>query len=463
MSQVNQKVEALASTLHQAMMEEGAETMTEAELRSSIASNLSAFLSEDHGFETYPTDKDFVQLEKKHHAKKHHKKHGKKAPTQSTLNKVVPDIYVNADGTPIRRTSAMELPNADMMQNAQPFMVPIDEVNAIHVTCYPHFNRDIIDSITLKAFRKVIGYDTFASILRKDRDEIKDPDDHYNITISMMVRRVPPPRGAKVLDKWNGGELLAPKLDKGFPYDDGDNSISDAAPRFKKPATTRPKTIVGKLNGENVTKESLKTLIQDKTSPVTQELIQLDADIEKSDKDSVFKLMDANVTRGQMKNLVTDRPSPITVKLAQKSDKDSVFKLMDANVSRGQLKNLVTDRPSPITVKLAQKSDKDSVFKLMDANVTRGQMKNLVTDRPSPITVKLAQKSDKDSVFKLMDANVTRGQMKNLVTDRPSPITVKLAQKSDKDSVFKLMDANVSRGQMKNLLTDRPSPITVKL
>jgi hypothetical protein len=28
-------------------------------------------------------------------------------------------------------------------------------------------------------------------------------------------------------------------------------------------------TNVGKLNGENVTKESLKTLIQDKTSPVT--------------------------------------------------------------------------------------------------------------------------------------------------------------------------------------------------
>merc|ERR1712227_1042438 len=100
----------------------------------------------------------------------------------------------------------------------------------------------------------------------------------------------------------------------------------------------------------------------DKTSPVTQELIQLDADIEKSDKDNVFKLMDSNVSRGQLKNLVTDRPSPITVKHAQKSDKDNVFKLMDSNVSRGQLKNLVTDRPSPITVKLAQKSDKDNVF-----------------------------------------------------------------------------------------------------
>merc|ERR1719230_2153294 len=175
----------------------------------------------------------------------------------------------------------MDLPSANVRENGQYVTVPIDEVKAIKLHVTPTFERDIVDSVTLKAFRKVIGYDTFASILRKDRDEVKDPDDHYNITVSMMVRRVPPPRGAKVLDKWNGGELLAPKLDKGFPYDDGDNSISDAAPRFRKPATTRPKTIVGKLNGENVTKESLKTLIQDKTSPVTQELIQLDADIKK--------------------------------------------------------------------------------------------------------------------------------------------------------------------------------------
>jgi len=29
------------------------------------------------------------------------------------------------------------------------------------------------------------------------------------------------------------------------------------------------KTIVGKLNGENITKESLKNLVVDKTSPVT--------------------------------------------------------------------------------------------------------------------------------------------------------------------------------------------------
>jgi hypothetical protein len=32
------------------------------------------------------------------------------------------------------------------------------------------------------------------------------------------------------------------------------------------------KSIVGKLNGENITKESLKNLVTDKTSPVTTAL-----------------------------------------------------------------------------------------------------------------------------------------------------------------------------------------------
>ena len=94
----------------------------------------------------------------------------------------------------------------------------------------------------------------------------------------MMVRRIPPPRADKVLDEWNGGELITPKLDKGFPYDDGDNTISDAAPKFKKQPPVQM-TTVGKLNGENVTKEALKNLIQDRTMPVTQELVQLEAEV----------------------------------------------------------------------------------------------------------------------------------------------------------------------------------------
>ena len=208
----------------------------------------------------------------------------------------------------------MRLPHEQFEKNAFFVSVPIDEVKAIKLKVEPTFERDIIDSVTLKAFRKVIGYDTFASILRKDRDEIKDPDDHYNITVSMMVRRIPAPRAAKNLDQWNGGEMIAPKLDKGFPYDDGDNSISDAAPRFKKGSPSEA-TNVGKLNGENVTKEALKNLVNDRTMPVTQELLQIDSEI-RGDGDNVFKLMDSNVTKGQMKNLITDKPSPITVKLA---------------------------------------------------------------------------------------------------------------------------------------------------
>jgi hypothetical protein len=46
-------------------------------------------------------------------------------------------------------------------------------------------------SVTLKSFRKVVGYDTFNSILKGSRDERKDPADYYNITVSMMVRRNP--------------------------------------------------------------------------------------------------------------------------------------------------------------------------------------------------------------------------------------------------------------------------------
>jgi len=56
---------------------------------------------------------------------------------------------------------------------------------------------DKVDSVTLKAFRKVVGYDTFNSILKGDRDELKDPNDHYNVTVSLMVTRQRPVPKAK--------------------------------------------------------------------------------------------------------------------------------------------------------------------------------------------------------------------------------------------------------------------------
>ena len=286
----------------------------------------------------------------------------------------------------------------------------------------PLYDLDDIQSVTLKAFRKVVGYDTFNSILKKDRDEKKDPNDYYNVTVSMMVRRKPKQVATYTPDVFEGGKRLGDVLDKGFPYDDADIDASEYAYRPKPVSVAQ---IIGQMNGENITKQSLKNLVTDRVSPVTAQLVQLDE--KKSDADNLSTLFDSNVTRGALKNLVTDKPSPITVKLAQKSDADNLSTLFDSNVTRGALKNLVTDKPSPITVKLAQKSDADNLSTLFDSNVTRGALKNLVTDKPSPITVKLAQKSDADNLSTLFDSNVTRGALKNLVTDKPSPITVKLA------------------------------------
>lgn len=69
--------------------------------------------------------------------------------------------------------------------------VPIDEVQAIGVKVSPTYGLDDIQSVTLKSFRKVIGYDTFESILKQERNEKKDPADYYNVTVSMMIKRNP--------------------------------------------------------------------------------------------------------------------------------------------------------------------------------------------------------------------------------------------------------------------------------
>jgi hypothetical protein len=77
----------------------------------------------------------------------------------------------------------------------------------------------------LKAFRKVIGYDTFNSILKKDRMETKDPADYYNVTVSMMIKRNP-----KVIATFEkasvDGKPLAKAIDKGFPYDEENLQVS---------------------------------------------------------------------------------------------------------------------------------------------------------------------------------------------------------------------------------------------
>merc|ERR1719372_20639 len=107
--------------------------------------------------------------------------------------------------------------------HSQLVSVPIDEKRALTLKVSPTYTLDVVNSVTLKAFRKIVGYDTFESIRKKDRNEIKDPSDYYNVTVSMMVQRKPlelapaPLRDPYVPDGTPG---LASKLDKGFPYDD---------------------------------------------------------------------------------------------------------------------------------------------------------------------------------------------------------------------------------------------------
>lgn len=91
------------------------------------------------------------------------------------------------------------------------------------MTVGPTNGGDKVDSVTLKAFRKVVGYDTFNSILKGDRDELKDPNDHYNVTVSLMVTRKRPVPKAKP-------EHIV--LDKGFPYDDSDITVTARAPAW---------------------------------------------------------------------------------------------------------------------------------------------------------------------------------------------------------------------------------------
>jgi hypothetical protein len=371
------------------------------------------------------------QTKEKHHHKKHHKHHhhDKKPKGQANVQTAVAAKTVAKVAPASKSLLNTKATNANPLEaQSQTVDVPIDEVRAVTLKVSPTYVNDHVESVTLKSFRKVVGYDTFNSILKKDRDEKKDISDYYNVTVSMMIKRVPEEVAAPPLrDPFDGTKTLSQSLDKGFPYDDGDNTTDDMTPNWSKGARPKASTLVGKLNGENITKDALVNLVRDTDAPITQGLVQLGE--MKSDGDNLSTLFDHNVTRGALKNLVTDKPAPITVALAQKSDGDNLSTLFDHNVTRGALKNLVTDKPAPITVALAQKpratglaqakDDKAQVFTLMDQNVTKGQMKNLITDKPAPITVALGQKAkvaglaqakgDGAQVFTLMDQNVTKG------------------------------------------------------
>ena len=101
--------------------------------------------------------------------------------------------------------------------------VPIDEKIALTLKVSPTYTLDEVNSVTLKSYRKIVGYDTFDSIRRKDRNETKDTSDYYNVTVSMMIRRRPAEAAAApARDPYapDGAPSLASTLDKGFPYDD---------------------------------------------------------------------------------------------------------------------------------------------------------------------------------------------------------------------------------------------------
>lgn len=65
--------------------------------------------------------------------------------------------------------------------------VPIDEKRDLTLKVSPTYLLDTVNSVTLKSFRKIVGYDTFESIRRKNRLESKDISDYYNVTVSMMI------------------------------------------------------------------------------------------------------------------------------------------------------------------------------------------------------------------------------------------------------------------------------------
>ena len=120
-------------------------------------------------------------------------------------------------------TNALSAMGGNVDARSQVVHVPIDEKRDLTLKVSPTYQLDIVNSVTLKSFRKIVGYDTFESIRRKNRSESKDISDYYNVTVSMMIQRKPvEAAAAPAKDPYNpdGNPSLAASLDKGFPYDD---------------------------------------------------------------------------------------------------------------------------------------------------------------------------------------------------------------------------------------------------
>lgn len=108
--------------------------------------------------------------------------------------------------------------------------VPIDDNEAMTLKVSPSYVLDTVESITLRSFRKIVGYDTFESIRVSKRSKKKDTSEYYNITMNILTRRKSMGQCKGKADKEKEIKLGGPgkigsSLDKGFPYDDGEIGI----------------------------------------------------------------------------------------------------------------------------------------------------------------------------------------------------------------------------------------------
>ena len=119
---------------------------------------------------------------------KHEKKEkDKKAKKEKDLHKQLQDSVqglMKLNDKEAKKTPSNNVLAKQDVVGPNEFLVhaPIDEINPIAVKLEPTFERDTVMSARVGAFRKIVGYDTFDSILKQERDEIKDPNDYYNVS-----------------------------------------------------------------------------------------------------------------------------------------------------------------------------------------------------------------------------------------------------------------------------------------
>lgn len=234
--------------MQKTLVDQGLETGSASELESLIRQHVQHQLREgmltEQSQKTNLEESNYLDLmqdkkdnkkHKKHHKKAKHQKKEKKVKSKSKEHKKKSASNKKAPPATSNLMNTRAVNANDLDKQSQTVDVPIDETKAITLKVAPTWKLDNVESVTLKSFRKIVGYDTFDAIRKADRDEKKDPADYYNITVSMMVKRRPDEKAtAPAKDPYDGKKSLADTLDKGFPYDDGDINLAEAAPRFRQ-------------------------------------------------------------------------------------------------------------------------------------------------------------------------------------------------------------------------------------